>query len=106
MPTDLFLLLLNYRVKSVEIHAIEFCPECILRLEEMDVHSGESFYPKYGQVDQITVWDDEKFFVVTLLEVVEFREHLMAYEVQRTGCKEVWSYLKLPWYGVLHNSVI
>ena len=55
MPTDLFLLLLNYRVTSVEIHGIEFCPECILRLEEMDVHSGESFYPKYGQVDQIIV---------------------------------------------------
>ena len=47
-------------------------------------------------------WEDENFFVVSTLEVVEFVEHVMTYEVQRTERKEIWAYADLPWHGVLN----
>lgn len=68
----------------------------------MNLDMPDNYFPKYGQVDEIIVWDDEKFFVVCILEVVNFTDHLMAYEVQRTERTEIWSYADLPWHGVLN----
>ena len=49
-----------FRVKRVGIHGIEYRPGCVLRLCEID--DVENDYPVYGQVDEIIVWEDEKFF--------------------------------------------
>ena len=53
------------RVKRVGIHEIEYRPGRVLRLHEMD--DLENDYPVYGQVDEIIVWEDEKFFILTEL---------------------------------------
>ena len=39
----------------------------------------ENDYPVYGQVDEIVVWEDEKFFILTELETLCFHNHIMAY---------------------------
>ena len=68
----------------------------------MDLHSQARIFPKYAQVDEIILWEDEKLFVVNLLEVTEFCEHRMAYVFQPTYLKEVHSSSRLLWCGVLH----
>ena len=49
----------------------------------------ENDYPVYGQVDEIIVWEDEKFFILTELATLSFDHHFMAYEVERTDHKAV-----------------
>ncbi|XP_028419220.1 uncharacterized protein LOC114544948 [Dendronephthya gigantea] len=48
-------------VRHVEIHGIIYKPGCALRLQEMD-EIGERDYPVYGEVEEIVVWEDRKFF--------------------------------------------
>ena len=55
---------INHRL-SFWAHGIEYRPGCVLRLREMD--DVENDYPVYGQVDEIIVWEDEKFFILTAL---------------------------------------
>ena len=62
----------------------------------------ENYYPVYGQVDGIIVWEDERLFVLTELEALYFRSHFMAYEVERSDNKAVVLHHDLPWHGVLH----
>ena len=73
---------------------------CVLGLREMD--DLENYYPVYGQVDGIIVWEDDRFFILTELEALYFRSHFMAYEVERSDNKAVVLHHDLPWYGVLH----
>jgi hypothetical protein len=40
---------------------------------------GERDYPSYGKLQDIFIWEDEKFFVSILLKTVEFNRHLMSY---------------------------
>ena len=47
----------------------------------------ENDYPVYGQVDEIIVWEDEKFLILTELATLSFHNHFMAYEVERTDHK-------------------
>ena len=98
--TDVNCCLLMFRVKRVGIHGIEYRPGCVLRLREMD--DVENDYPVYGQVDEIIVWEDEKFFILTELATLSFHHHFMAYEVDRTDHKAVVLRHDLQWYGVLH----
>ena len=98
--TDVNCSLLMFRVKRVGIHGIEYRPGCVLRLREMD--DVENDYPVYGQVDEIIVWEDEKFFILTELATLSFHHHFMAYEVGRTDHKAVVLRHDLQWYGVLH----
>ena len=49
---------------------------------------GERDYPSYGELEEILIWEDQKFFVVTL-KTIEFTCHLMSYKVLPTnegGC--------------------
>ena len=62
----------------------------------------ENNYPVYGQVDEIIVWEDEKFFILTELETLCFHNRFMAYEVERSDNKAVVLHYDLPWHGVLH----
>ena len=62
----------------------------------------ENDYPVYGQVDEIIVWEDEKFFILTELETLCFHNHFMAYEAERSDNKAVVLHHDLPWHGVLH----
>ena len=62
----------------------------------------ENDYPDYGQVDEIIVWEDEIFFILTELETLCFHNHFVAYEVERSDNKAVVLYHDLPWHGVLH----
>ena len=62
----------------------------------------ENDYPVCGQVDEITVWEDEKFFILTELEALCFHNHFMAYEVERSDNKAVVLNHDLQWHGVLH----
>ena len=68
-----------FTVKRVGIHGIEYRPGCVLRLREMD--DVENDYPVYGQVDEIIVWEDEQFLILTELATLSFDHHHMAYEV-------------------------
>ncbi|CAH3033353.1 unnamed protein product, partial [Porites evermanni] len=74
-------------VKRVGIHGIEYRPGCVLRLREMD--DVENEYPVHGQVDEIIVWEDEKFLILTELATLSFDHHFMAYEVESTDHKAV-----------------
>ena len=49
----------------------------------------ENDYPVYGQVDEIIVWEDEKFFILTELATLSFDHQFLAYEVERTEHKAV-----------------
>ena len=60
-------------------------------------------YPSFGEVEEILVWDDEKMFVVRVLDIVQFNTQYMAYCVRRSANKEVRTYHSLPWHGVLHK---
>ena len=85
--TDVNCSLLMFTVKRVGIHGIEYRPGCVLRLREMD--DVENDYPVYGQVDEIIVWEDEQFLILTELATLSFDHHHMAYEVERTDHKAV-----------------
>ena len=76
----------------------------MLRLEEMTIDGNQDF-PSFGEIDQILVWEDEKMFVVSVLDTVEFHAHYMAYEVKSCGEKIVKTYNDLPWHGVLHKII-
>ena len=86
----------------VEIHGVEYRIGCVLRLAEMTLDANQD-YPLFGEVEELLVWEDEKIFVVTVLDTVEFDSHYMAYQVNRSMRKEVRTYHDLPWHGVLHK---
>lgn len=74
---------------------------CVLRLQDMDEFGGQD-YPEYGILIQVIVWNDQKYFVLTVLETILFWSHHMSYEVQTTSMKRVLVPSDLPWHGVLH----
>ena len=76
----------------------------MLRVADMD-DFGERDYPSYGKLQDILIWEDEKFFVLILLETIEFNPHLMSYKVLPTDQKTVISPQSLPWHGVLNIIV-
>lgn len=53
-------------------------------------------------MDEIIVWEDEKFIILTELETLCFHNHFMACEVERNDKKAVVFHHDLPWHGVLH----
>lgn len=53
-------------MKHLSIHGIEYRPGCVLRLQEM-TGFGERDYPVYGRLNEIIVWEDDKFFLITVL---------------------------------------
>ena len=55
-------------MKYVQIHRVEYCPGCVITIANMD-EDGERDYPIYGKIEEIIIWDDEKYFVVDLLEL-------------------------------------
>ena len=57
-------------------------------------------YPVSGQVDEIIVWEDDKFFILTELETISFHNHFMAYEVEITYNRAVVLRHDIPWHGV------
>ena len=61
---------------------------------------GESDYPTYGKLEEIIIWDDEKFFVVVLCETVEFNAHFMSYKIVTNEQKVVVCPQSLSWHGV------
>ena len=63
---------------------------------------GERDYPSYGKLQDIIIWEDDKFFVLMLLKTVEFNRHLMSYMVLPTEQKIVMSPQSLPWHGVFN----
>ena len=68
-------------VKSVSIHGVEYRLGCVLRLQEMDEFDARD-YPEYGVLNEVIVWNDAKYFVITVLQTVLFWNHYMGYEVQ------------------------
>ena len=58
--------------------------------------------PIYGQVEEIIIWEDEKFFIATKLETLSFHKQCMAYKIEREDTRVVVSWINLPWYGVLN----
>ena len=63
---------------------------------------GERDYPSYGKLEEILIWEDQKFFVVTLLKTIEFTCHLMSYKVLPTEEKIIVFPESLSWHGVLN----
>ena len=59
-------------------------------------------FPIYGQVEEIIIWEDEKFFIATKLETLSFHKQYMAYEIEREDTRVIISWSNLPWYGVLN----
>ena len=55
----------------MEIRGISYKTGCALRLEEMD-EIGERYYPSYGKVEEIVVWEDRNFVVVRALNTLTF----------------------------------
>ena len=92
---------MNFSVKYVQIHGIKYRPGCALRIADMD-EVGECDYPTYGRLEEIIVWNDEKFFVVVLCETLEFNSHLISYKIVTTEQKVVVCPQSLPWHGVLN----
>ena len=92
--------LLLFSVRHIVIRGTEYRPGCVLRLQETD-DIGHDF-PIYGQVEEIIIWEDEKFFIVTKLEPLSFHKQYMAYEIEREDTRVVVSWINLPWYGVLN----
>jgi hypothetical protein len=37
------------------------------------------YYPLFGEEEEILVWEDEKIFVVNVLDTIEFDAQYMAY---------------------------
>jgi hypothetical protein len=85
----------------VSIHGVEYRAGCVLRMKEMG-EFGERDYPEYGRLDEVIVWNDAKYFAVTVLKTILFRSHFMAYEVQSTDEKQVVLPHNLHWHGVLN----
>ena len=72
--------LLLFSVRHIVIHGTEYRPGCVLRLQEMDDIGND--FPIYGQVEEIIIWEDEKFFIATKLETLSFHKQYMAYELK------------------------
>lgn len=89
------------RVTNVQIHGVEYRKGCALRVNEMD-GSGQNDFPTYGTVEEILVWEDEKMFVVNILNTIEFCPHFMGYKVATSGEKSVVVIKDLSWAGVLN----
>ena len=86
-------------MRSVQIHGIEYRPTFIVRIKEID---SANDFPVYGSIQEIIVWEDEKFFSLALLRTKSFHEHFMAYEVEVTEEKLLISYHNLSRHGCLH----
>ena len=54
-------------------------------------------------MEEILVWEDEKMFIMTILETIEFNSQYMAYHVKFTENKVVRTYHSLAYHGVLHK---
>ena len=63
---------------------------------------GKRDYPTYGKVEEVIIWNDVKYFVIALLETVEFSCHFMGYKVVSADQKTVVRPQALPWHGVLN----
>lgn len=63
---------------------------------------GERDYPSYGKLEEILIWQDQKFFILNLLKTIEFACHLMSYKVSPTKQKIVVFPHSLSWHGVLN----
>ena len=84
-----FFVFMNFSVKYVQIHGIEYRPGRAIRIADMD-EVGECDYLTYGKLKEIIVWNNEKFFVVIVLrETLEFNSHLMSYKIVTTKQKVV-----------------
>lgn len=90
-----------YSVKRVQIHGTEYRPCCALRIVEMD-EVGFSDNPSYGKVEEIIIWEDEQFFILTVLRTSEFHQQFMAYEVLTINQKIVVLLINLSWKGALN----
>lgn len=53
-------------------------------------------------MDEIIVWEDEKFFILIEFEIFYFYNYFMVYEVERSDNKVVVLYYDLLWYGVVY----
>lgn len=91
-----------FRENWVEIHGVEYRIGCVVRLAEMSLNSCQ-YYSLFGEVAEILVWEDERIFVVNVLDTIEFDAQYMAYHVQQSAKKYVKTYHGLPWHGVLHK---
>ena len=67
----------------------------------MSLDSSED-YPTFGEVEEILVWEDEKMFIVAILEVIQSISQYMAYYVKLSEKEVVRTYHSLPYHGVLH----
>ncbi len=93
-----------FSIKYAEIHGIQYRPGCVLRFADMD-ELGERDYPSYGKLQDIFIWEDEKFFVLIVLKTVEFNSHLMSYKVLPTDQRIVIRPQSLTWHGLLNMVV-
>lgn len=59
-------------------------------------------FPIYGQVEELIIWEDEKFFIATKLETLSFHKQYMANEIEMEDTRVVVSWSNLPWHGVLN----
>ena len=66
----------------------------------MDEFGGKD-YPSYGQLEDIIILKNSKFFIVQVLET-SFHSHFMCYEVVPTNERVVVLLQNLPWHGVLN----
>ena len=66
----------------------------------MDEFGGKD-YPSYGQLEDIIILKNSKFFIVQVLET-SFHSHFMCYEVVPTNERVVVLLQNLPWHGLLN----
>ena len=92
-----------YSVKRVQIHGTEYRPCCALRIVEMD-EVGFSDNPSYGKVEEIIIWEDEQFFIHTVLRTSEFHQQFMAYEVLTINQKISFAYQFVLEGGIEHHN--
>ena len=93
-----------FREKWVEIHGVEYRIGCVVRLAEMSLNSCQ-YYSLFGEVAEILVWEDEKIFVVNVLDTIEFDAQYMAYQVQQSAKKYVKTYHGMGFYTKLQDMV-
>ena len=60
-----FYCLMFYSLQSVSIHSVEHRAGCDLRMKEMG-EFGDRYCPEYGRLDDVVVWNNAKYFVVTV----------------------------------------
>ena len=81
------------------IHGIELRPGCALRIKNMCEFDRQDF-PVYAQLKEIIVWEDEKFFIVNILDTVAFSHQFMGYQVRHSKEDAVVLFHNLPSHGV------